>query len=388
MAESQQYLLGNERFVTVNIDEDNSEIYKINSDGTRLLYADFNNGTPTASTLSPEDFQRNIAQGNYTDTIKKSIDNSRGLPPTQTEDPNGTGTPGGSTPTNTTSNQQSSSPTSSQLRYPLNNTGGYDYLMITTYKRNPTEIFKGDKLDVDDAAVTPVDDPVVVLPMQPGISDNNSVSWGSDNLSALQLVGARAAAKMIPALANLDPGKAAKKAFDVIKSSAGAAMDDIKKDDIISYFAGRAVGSNIFTRATGKVLNPNLELLFTGPNLRSFNYNYVFTPRDPDEARVVKQIIRHFKKNMAVRKSNGGLFLETPYVFKLKYIYSGGDQHPFLNKIKTCALTNLDVQYTPDGSYMTYKDGSMTSYQMSMTFQELSPIYAKDYEEDTDNMGY
>ncbi len=40
----------------------------------------------------------------------------------------------------------------------------------------------------------------------------------------------------------------------------------ISNNDIASFFASRAVGNNsLFTRATGKVLNPNLELLFTGP---------------------------------------------------------------------------------------------------------------------------
>jgi hypothetical protein len=91
---------------------------------------------------------------------------------------------------------------------------------------------------------------------------------------------------------------------------------------------------------------------------------------------------------MAPRKSAQGLFLETPNVFQLKYIYANGDQHPFLNKIKLCALTGFSVDYTPDGSYMTYQDGSMTSYSVNMQFNELNPIYADDYDEDTNDMGY
>ena len=167
-------------------------------------------------------------------------------------------------------------------------------------------------------------------------------------------------------------------------------MNDISENDIKAYFAGQAVGANIFTRATGKVINPNLELLFRGPQLRTFNYNYRFTPRDDDEARVIRSIIRHFKKNMAVKKSNSGLFLQTPNVFELKYIYSSGGQHPFLNTIKKCALTNFNVDYTPDGSYMTYRDGSMTSYSVSMQFSELTPIYEDDYDKGPgkDGMGY
>ena len=55
------------------------------------------------------------------------------------------------------------------------------------------------------------------------------------------------------------------------------------------------------------------------------------------------------------------------------------DNHPYLNKIKTCALSSFTVDYTPDGSYSTYDDGSMTSYNVGMTFNELNPIYEDDY---------
>ena len=81
-------------------------------------------------------------------------------------------------------------------------------------------------------------------------------------------------------------------------------------------------------------------------------------------------------------KRKGKIFLESPNVFKLKYIFKSGGQHPFLNKIKLCALTSFNVQYTPDGSYMTYDDGSMTSYNVSMSFGELNPIYEDEIDED------
>ena len=91
---------------------------------------------------------------------------------------------------------------------------------------------------------------------------------------------------------------------------------------------------------------------------------------------------------MAPQKSQKELFLKSPHVFKLKYYFKNGQPHPFLNKIKTCALQNFTIQYAPDGSYMTYDDGSMTSYNVSMSFGELNPIYADDILEDSNDMGY
>ena len=84
-----------------------------------------------------------------------------------------------------------------------------------------------------------------------------------------------------------------------------------------------------------------------------------------------------------------GIFLKTPRVFQIEYIFDDSDtsNHPFLNKIKPCAMTSFNVNYTPDGSYSTFPDGSMTSYAISMSFGELQPIYADEYD-DSDDMGF
>ena len=94
---------------------------------------------------------------------------------------------------------------------------------------------------------------------------------------------------------------------------------------------------------------------------------------------------------MAVRQSPGSLFLGVPSIYELSYIFNSDETgyHPFLNKIKPCALTGFNVNYTPDGSYMTYQDGSMTSYAVDMQFDEIEPIYNEDIDDvDFATMGY
>ena len=46
---------------------------------------------------------------------------------------------------------------------------------------------------------------------------------------------------------------------------------------------------------------------------------------------------------------------------------------------KECALSACGVEYAPDGNYATYDDGVMIAYQVTMAFQELTPIYNDDY---------
>lgn len=303
---------------------------------------------------------------------------------------------------NKDANQFSTVGNFTNLRYPIKNDGNFDFLKITCleYTSN-TFAEKSNDTSLEEAntripkAISERKKKIigsVALPMQPGISESNSVGWGEDRLNAIQIMGARLADRAMKDLSNMDPVTAANNFMSGLDSSMRKVLEDsgLGENVIATYFAGQAVGANIFTRGTGQVLNPNLELLFSGPNLRTFNYTYRFTPRDSQEASEVKSIIRFFKKNMAPKRTTTGLFLQTPNVFKLKYIFANGDQHPFLNNIKICALTGFTVDYTPDGSYMTYGDGSMTSYQISMQFNELDPIYHDDFDngEGTQGTGY
>jgi hypothetical protein len=37
------------------------------------------------------------------------------------------------------------------------------------------------------------------------------------------------------------------------------------------------------------------------------------------------------------------------------------------------------VDYTPEGQYATFTDGAMVSYQITMQFSELEPVFNDDY---------
>ena len=280
------------------------------------------------------------------------------------------------------------------LRYPLNENPRikYDYMQVSAYEHEPNTFGKeGGFREADERMGNKVG--TVFLPMQQGISETSGVNWGEGTANALDVAGFKTAQG---AITKLGESKSGADLVNAAKSSMAQGIGELKNlaggietNDIASFFAAQAIGNqSLFTRGSGKILNPNLELLFTGPSLRKFNYTFQFTPREKREANLVRKIIRFFKKNMAVQTDDSKLFLMTPNVFKLKYIFKSGQDHPFLNKIKMCALQSFDVQYTPDGSYMTYEDGSMTSYQVSMSFGELNPIYQEDYDTDTRSMGY
>ena len=300
------------------------------------------------------------------------------------------------------------------LRYPkeVPTQFGYDFIRITAYEytaggRSSLSLGAGRQSAKERLIKDAKKLETVILPMQPNFSESNAVSWGGDMIDPLQMLMGKAAAGGIDAVSKII-GLDATGASNAIGSVVNDLGNDIKNvindsatgPAIIAYFAGRAVGANILGRSAGVTLNPNLELLFKGPNLRTFAFNFRFTPRSGDEAQEVKQIIRTFKKNMAVQRSTSNLFLLTPNVFSVEYIYNSdgpnaGETHPYLNIFKPMALQSFNVNYTPDGSYMTYEDGSLTQYDVQMSFGEIEPIYADEYDggdagdfNSHNNMGY
>lgn len=227
----------------------------------------------------------------------------------------------------------------------------------------------------------------VILPIQPSISDSNGVDWGGTSLNPIQAYAASASLQMIDSPGGITGGaaEALRNAAIAFKTGLGQGFGEA----ISLYFAQEAVGAqNLLSRTTGSVLNPNLELLFNGPTLRNFNFTFRLSPRSQGEARIVKQIIWFFKASMSVKVAKSQVFLKAPNVFDIQYL-SGSEIHKSLNKIKTCALLGCDVDYTPDGTYMTFNDEgkTMTSYQLTLRFSELDPVYNDDYSDDT-SIGY
>ena len=226
-------------------------------------------------------------------------------------------------------------------------------------------------------------EPVVFLPIQSGIRDQNSVEWSPGTLNEVERLFVEKSLDIMNT--NNDLGTLTQQTIDDIYKHAkeGAAKDAIKV-----YLAQLATGTQgLLPRVKGQVLNPNLELLFRGPALRSFSFEFKLSPRTKKEADTVRTIINYFKKNMAARKS-GNLFLTAPYVFEIAYLGNMNGEygrHKSIGRIKReCALKNFNVDYTPLGSYMTYDDDAktMVSYGLQMEFQELEPLYDTDYQND------
>ena len=227
--------------------------------------------------------------------------------------------------------------------------------------------------------------PTVFLPVQSPIKDSNSVQWEAKTLNELQR---RVVNSSLDFMDNAS--------FDKLGENLGGIAKDVLKDPKLGnlYLAEQAagVGEGLLSRATAQIINPNLELLFQDPTLREFDFTFRMTARNENEGRVVKQIVRYFKENMAVRLEASRLFLKAPYVFEIRYLKGSSQKHPSINLIKKCcALLNCSVDYTPLGTYMTYddSDATMAQYVVTLKFSEIEPIYDVDYQREASHpIGY
>ena len=228
----------------------------------------------------------------------------------------------------------------------------------------------------------------VTLPIPSGISDQNNADWGSQSMTALDIFKADLAVATL--------GEAAKggNAGEAFANTAQGYLDFVRKQPgalktaTVNAFAAAASGvegQQLLARTTGMVMNPNMELLFKGPTLRPFSFKFTLSPRDEDEAKTIVSIIRFFKQGMAPIRSKSNLFLKTPHTFQLRYLHRGEKEdggtglHFKLNAFKECALQSFGVNYTPTGNYATYQDGTMVSYEITMGFSELEPVFNDDY---------
>jgi len=244
----------------------------------------------------------------------------------------------------------------------------------------------------------------ILLPIPSNVADTNNVQYDASNLNGLGAVGLEAADNIM----NVNLGKDGAEQFtDAVQKAKKQIVEgfgnvDVASNVLTKFLSSKAVGifgvnvttSQLLARANGEILNPNMELLFGGPTLRNFRFNYKFTPRNEKEAEQVRLIIRAFKRNMAPAaqggtQGSGNFFLKTPNVFNLRY-RTGRKNHKFLNKFKQCFLTDMSTTYTGEGVYATYDDGTPVSIILDLSFKELQPIYDVDYDArpGTEGVGY
>ena len=185
----------------------------------------------------------------------------------------------------------------------------------------------------------------IALYMPPAVSVSYNVKYGDQEIGSLAGVANAA----IDAFKGAGDGTATK-----IKAVLTAASGSVGKEGITSALNATldtvAPGAKALQQlSSGSVITPRVEMMFEGVGRRSFSYTFAFLPKSVQEARIVEDIIYHFKFYMMPKYSNPTTRreMDIPGTFDIQYMYRG-TENSFINKVSTCFLQNVEVEYGAD----------------------------------------
>ena len=146
---------------------------------------------------------------------------------------------------------------------------GQDTIKFSILERKPKGNISSGGGRTDPATRTQA---AVVLPIPGNLTDQNNVSYKESSLNALQLAGSQ---DLIKTLTD-DGGELGKNITKVLGTAVGSNNETVKAA-IAAKAASTALNipgglNELLSRTQGTILNPNMELLFSSPTLRSFGF--------------------------------------------------------------------------------------------------------------------
>ena len=245
----------------------------------------------------------------------------------------------------------------------------------------------------------------VKLPIPNAIKSSNGVDWGEARVNALEAGAFLGVQNQISNVlgGNQNLAGALKSGVDGLKETfeklpqigrgqSGQLISSVLSRTVLQQVGLNVDPSQMIARSTGMAINPNLELLFSSPKLRTFTFVFQFAPDTEEDAVKTRKIQRFFKQGMLPSKdtTNNGdrLYLGSPHVYRLCY-KNDGKRIKGLNIFKICALTSCEINFTPENVYQAYDDTNAISMPvrsfMSLPFTELTPIFHDDYEDGSED---
>jgi len=211
----------------------------------------------------------------------------------------------------------------------------------------------------------------IALYMPPSVQVSYDVKYADKEIGSLAMAGD----SMITAFTSTGGNTETK--LRAAADAAGAAGTEFVTNFLDKTLDTVADGAQALLQLErGSVITPRMEMMFEGVGRREFTYTFAFIPKSKQEALVVEDIIKHFKFYMMPAYSNPNTRreMDIPGTFDIEYMYRG-NRNNFLNKVSTCFLKSVQVQYGAD-RYTAYEEipgkGSPPQRsQITLNFTEL-----------------
>jgi len=253
-------------------------------------------------------------------------------------------------------------------------------------------IYNNSNLDLETSGL-----PSIVMYMPEDIGAEYGATWGGKGLTNNQADILKLSGSAFNGSGLSGFGQAAQALGNFMQRSSALVADGIVQAvNGAPGSGGSNVGMNdVLGGVGGVILNPNTELMFSGFDLRGFGLSFKMAPRNKKEAEVIRDIITTFKRaslpGLGAAPALGGLFdgdttaeenenrnfIDIPNLCTVRFMH-GPKDHPYLTKYKPLAITSVKVNYTPDGQFATYDDGSPVATTMQLAFTENKLVFSNE----------
>ena len=171
--------------------------------------------------------------------------------------------------------------------------------------------------------------------------------------------------------------------IDKVKAQAEATGENaapIVKQGILDTVSGMFgyQPNALLSYSRGEVYNPNIELVYQSPVLRSFAFAFQFIPKSPGETQSIHRIIKHFRTYSSPQDKGG--FYKIPDVWVVKYM-SNGEENKNMTAFKRMVCRDVSVQHNASTNmHQSFNDGMPVSTTLGLDFQEVDIILRDDHE--------
>ena len=246
------------------------------------------------------------------------------------------------------------------LGFEANKDQGFEYIQLTQTQRTITKVGEQEFPSFHTA---------FYLPMPNAITFPMDQAWVNTSMGTFVAGKEKTAEGLISG--NLT--EAAAGLFGI----GGAGIDSIKRKITEAGISLTGVNAQSFLeKSQRRKLNPHLEVLYDGPQFRSFNFQWEFAPKSHDESQKLVELIKELKYGAAPSfKGTGGKnFMQYPGGWEINFKHQGGD-NTYLPRIGSCVCTAINVDYGGKaGVWAAFRDGAPSDVILKMGFTETQLV--------------
>lgn len=224
----------------------------------------------------------------------------------------------------------------------------------------------------------------IVLPMPKQIKTNYGFEYSEEDFTAINLLNTikNVGIDIVDIMTDgaLDTNKLAAASPDA-KAGLASFLQTIPSGYVDKSFDLIGLNPNLtsFTQASSnRAKIPYLEKVFRNVKRRSFELDYTFIPKSPEEVNLIYNIVKELKTHAHPKKTNNDYYYITPSEFIVKFEFMG-NENQFLPKYGRLAIDSINVDYGSSDGFSAFRpitssDKLMVSpseIKMSISFTEL-----------------